>query len=372
MRERIFEDEDQSNLLDLLRSTYDGWHSPEYWNWKFERNPNGNPIVWIAEDEGKIVGCYILNPVRIRIGQVCVLGAQAVDAAVNTAYRGRGIFKKLAINAIKQASREGIAVTYAFPTEIAHKGQISLGYQPVFVLPKMYNILNLAQIVESDRARSCLREASNILRLRERSSRRGVHAPSREKPAIRKISSFDSRFEVFWRRICEENSNILIERNVDYLRWRYFGNPEKSYSVYVCEENSEIVGYSVCSIEKNMTRQKYLDATLSMGNIVDLLTLPNKNYASVHLVSDMIDDFERKEVDIISCWMFKNHPYHSTLSRFGFSEYYELLRRGILRPKYLPQFILYINSRAVLRKALEVKGATRLYWFIMPGDADFA
>jgi hypothetical protein len=109
-----------------------------------------------------------------------------------------------------------------------------------------------------------------------------------------------------------------------------------------------------------------------MGNIIDLLTLPNKNYASLHLIAHMLDCFERNEADIISCWMFKNHPYHAILRRFGFSEYYELLRRCVFRLKYIQQFIVYVNSRAAVQNASELKGGTGLYWFIMPGDADFA
>jgi GNAT superfamily N-acetyltransferase len=371
MIERRFEDEDLSSLLDLLRSTFNGWHSVEYWDWKFRRNPDGHPVIWVAEDREKIVGCYILNPVRIRIGRVSVLGAQSVDAAVDVAYRGRGIFKKLAVKAIAQAYGEGIAIIYAFPTDIAYKGQISVGYQPAFIIPKMYNILSLSGLVGWKHSGRLFRMASNILRLRERSTRCRVQFMSNEKLTVEKIDCFDSRFEVFWRRICEENSDILVERDLDYLRWRYFGNSEAHYSVYVGEENSEIVGYSVSSIEKNTAEQRYLDANFSMGNFVDLLTLPNKNYASAYLILHMLDYFERNKVNIASCWMFKYHPYYAILRRFGFSEHYELLRRLVFRPEYVPQLIFYVNSRATMEKASKSKTAARLNWYIMPGDGDF-
>jgi hypothetical protein len=159
---------------------------------------------------------------------------------------------------------------------------------------------------------------------------------------------------------------------LDYLRWRYLGNPEKTYSLYVCEENNEIIGYSVLSIERNTVEQRFLNAKLCVGNIVDLLTLPNKNYAAVHLVANMFGHFERDEVNIVSCWMFRGHPYYAILHRFGFSEYYELLRRCVFRPKYVPQFIVYVNSRTAVQKASELKGGKGLYWFIVPGDSDFA
>lgn len=370
--ERRFEDKDQSSLLDLLESSYDGWHSTEYWAWKYKQNPHGHPLIWVAEDKGRIVGCYILNPVKIRLGRISILGAQSVDAAVDTAYRGRGIFKKLARNAITKASKEGIVVTFAFPTEIAYKGQVRIGYQPMFILPKMYKILNVSRLLEEQSDRFSLQKASNILKLSEKVSRRRVRVMSNEMLTIRRINYFDSQFEVFWKRICEENMNVLIERDLTYLRWRYFKNPEKSYTVYVCEENGEVIGYSVLSSEKKISTQRDRLGKLVLGNIIDFLTLPNRKYAGFYLISRSFDYFEREDVDIVRCWMFKNHPYYKILRKFGFSEYYELFRRAMSRPKYIDQFIMYVNSRVALRKALESQPLrTQLYWFIMQGDADY-
>lgn len=367
MIERRFEENDLSSLLDLLRSSYYGWHSTEYWDWKYSENPHGLPLIWVAEDKGKIVGCYILNPVRIRLGRISVLGAQSVDAAVDTAYRGAGIFKKLAINAITQASKEGIAITYAFPTEVAYKGQVRIGYQPMFVLPKMHKILRMYRLVEEQLfTKSYLRKFSNILRLYEKISRQRVRVASNDNLTVKKLNNFDSRFEVFWKRICEKNANILVERDLAYLRWRYFKHPEKSYIVYVCEENSEVVGYSVLSVEKNVSLERDKLGKLSIGNIIDFLTLPNMSHAGLQLVSRSLDYFAHENVDVVGCWMFKRHPYYSILRKFGFSQFYELLRQA------RAQFIIYVNSKVALLKALESKPAqTKLNWFIMQGDADY-
>ena len=373
MIERRFENEDQSSLLDLLKSSYNGWHSTEYWMWKYKKNPHGLPLIWVAKDKRKIVGCYLLNPVKIRLGRVSILGAQSVDAAVDTAYRGAGIFKKLARTTITQAEKEGIVVTFAFPTEIAYKGQVRIGYQPMFILPKMYKIFNVRRLLEEQQySKISLRKASKILRLYEKTSRRRVCLVSNKTLVTKRINYFDSRFEVFWKKICEANTDILIERDLAYLRWRYFENPEKSYTVYVCEDNGEVIGYSVLSVEKNTSNQKNELAKISIGNIIDFLTLPNLKHASLHLIQHSLDYFERENVDIVRCWMFKKHPYYAILRKFGFSEYYELFRRAVFRPRYIEQFILYVNSRADLRKALESKPAhTQLYWYIMQGDADY-
>jgi predicted N-acetyltransferase YhbS len=154
--ERRFEENDLKSLLDLLRSSYHGWHDADvqYWVWKYEKNPHGSPTIWVAEDKGRIVGCYILNPARIRIRQVSVLGAQSVDAAVDNAYRGVGIFKKLAVKAIAQASKEGVAIFFAFPSEITYKGQVRIGYRPMFILPKMFKIFRPRSLLEETGSRS--------------------------------------------------------------------------------------------------------------------------------------------------------------------------------------------------------------------------
>ena len=112
---RRFEENDLHSLLSLLRSTFNGYPEMKYWDWKYTKNPHGFPVIWLAEDKGRIVGCYILNRVKLRIGQDLVMGAQSVDAAVDDAYRGGGIFKKLAVGGIAQAAKDGVSLIYAFP-----------------------------------------------------------------------------------------------------------------------------------------------------------------------------------------------------------------------------------------------------------------
>ena len=74
------------------------------------------------------------------MGQVSVLCAQSVDSAVDNAYRGAGIFKKLAVKAVAQASKEGVAIISAFANEIAYKGRVRMGYRPMFMIPKMFRV----------------------------------------------------------------------------------------------------------------------------------------------------------------------------------------------------------------------------------------
>ncbi len=115
---------------------------------------------------------------------------------------------------------------------------------------------------------------------------------------VRVITDFDSRFEVFWKEICKENNNVLVERDLAYLNWRYMKHPEKHYTTYVCEKNGEIVGYVVVNVEKNVSIERGGTDKLSVGNIIDLLTLPNMTNAAYPLISASCDHFEHERVDI--------------------------------------------------------------------------
>jgi predicted N-acetyltransferase YhbS len=371
---RRFEDSDLRSLLSLLRSSFDGYPSLELWDWKYTRNPNGSPLIWVAEDKGKIVGSYILNLVKLRIGQSLVMGAQSVDAAVDNAYRGGGIFKKLAANAIAQATKEGIELIYAFPNEISYRGQVRLGYHPMFIIPKMHRIFRIGSLFEGrlNREGSLYKKAVGIVDSFQRGRKKNI-VESDYMVQIRLIKEFDSRFEVFWKEIIKANNYVLVERDLGYLKWRYMKNPEKHYTTYVCEKDERIVGYIVLSVEKILSIDGKTSFRRSVGNIIDLFTLPDMNDVACPLISAACHHFEHEQVDIAECWMGRWHPFYPMLTKFGFSDYYELLRRTASHSKISSYLIYYVNSQTAFNKAIKsIQSPNKsCWWYIMQGDSDF-
>lgn len=361
---RKFEQEDQDGLIDLLNLAYNGWHSIEYFRWKHRKNPHGNSLIWIAEEDNKIVGCYVANPVKLRIGKASVLGAQSVDAAVDPKYRGLGLFKKLARRTLDEANRKGIVATYAFPSYIAYKGQIRIGYQYVFVLPKIFKLLDPSRLLAKYglASKNLQKIAKHFLSFRRKTSR---EEPIVDEFKIGQIKVFEKQFEDFWKTFCEKNNYIMIERDREYLNWRYFGNPDKEYVVYVCKQGKKILGYLVLSIERNDP---------SIGNIVDILTLPNMPEVATCLILRCLNHFEKERLDLARCWMFKHNLYYPILKNQGFSEYLELMRRLVFRSKYVEKLILYVNSSAKLSDTLNAgisNSRDDLKWFITQGDSDW-
>lgn len=372
---RRFEENDLSSLLILLRSTFNGYPKMQIWDWKYAKNPHGSPIIWVAEDKGRIVGCYILNPVKLRIGSTLVMGAQPVDAAVDNAYRGGGVFKKLAANAIAEAAKKRVSLIYAFPTDISFKGQIRIGYHPAFIIPKMFSVFRISSLIK-ERVHfdnSFIQKGLGIIDAFLSVSKRRINIESNSGLKVIAIKDFDSRFDLFWEEICKENNNVLVERDLVYLNWRYMKHPEKRYITYACEKNGAIVGYIVVNVEKNATSESEGTNGLSVGNIVDLLTLPKMTNAAHPLISAACNHFENEHVDIAGCWMFRWHPFYSILRRFGFSNLYEMLRRSAYRSKDDSHIICFVNSKTVIQQAVRsmLNPSTDHWWFITQGDADY-
>lgn len=347
----------------------------QIWDWKYSKNPHGSPIIWVAEDKDRIVGCYLLNPVKLRVGSTLVIGAQPVDAAVDNSYRGGGIFKKLAVAAISEAARNGVSLIYAFPTEISFKGQVRIGYHPVFIIPKMFRVFRISSLLEerihidNNFVQRELGKIDNFQKARKQK----LYLKSNQGLKVRVINNFNSKFEDFWKKICKENNDVLVERDLEYLNWRYMKHPEKHYVSYVCEINDEIVGYAVVNVEKNVSMEREGTGKLSVGNIIDLLTLPSMTEAAYPLIASSCSHFENERVDIAGCWMFKWHPLYPILRKFGFSDFYEVLRRSASRSKDDSHIICYMNSKAAIQEAMR---SFRIssdchWWFMTQGDADY-
>lgn len=311
-----------------------------------------------------IIGSYVLNPVKLRIGKALILGAQAVDAALHPKYRGQGLYEKLVAGALDAARKLGVVATYAFPNYASYKGQIRLGYQPVSDLPIIHKILNPSSALENYGLRDD--KVKKIAKYLINPPRKMAREPIVSQIETKKIRSFDDEMDDFWRICCEKNRSVMVERDRDYLNWRYFGNPDKEYSVYLCKgKTGKILGYSVLSVERQT----------STGNIVDILTLPNMPKIANHLVECCLNHFENEGLDLATCWMFKGHAYYDELKKQGFSEYIGLLSRLVSRPKYIYKLILYVNNSAALTDAMHAGtpgvGSFQPDWFITQGDADY-
>jgi len=105
--------------------------SRESWNWKYEKNVFGKPIHIVATSDERIVGFRSFWPWEfVSRGQI-LKAYQPVDTVVHPDYQGQGLFTKLTVKALKQATEIGADLLFNFPNQNSLPGYLKLGWNYV-------------------------------------------------------------------------------------------------------------------------------------------------------------------------------------------------------------------------------------------------
>ena len=131
--------EDEPAVLALLRDTMgwaaDGTDQAFFW-WKHRDNPFGRSPAWVAMDGARVAGYRTLLRWRfITPAGKPVSAVRAVDTATDPEYRGRGIFRRLTLDAVADLTRAGEAFIFNTPNDNSRPGYLSMGWTPVRHLP---------------------------------------------------------------------------------------------------------------------------------------------------------------------------------------------------------------------------------------------
>lgn len=223
-------DEDDAPLLELSNAAFGLARGADWWRWKFRDNPAGPGEIALAEDDGRAVSMACALPRELLIGGRPARGAQSVDVATLPAYRGRGLYTRVAQHLWSRLAARGFACTYGFTNAqstrltLERLGRISVGALPVRLRP--------------------LRPLAAF------AGRLGFgRAPQRAEPAacapgIRVADAIDGRFDELWSRLAR-CADIAGVRDARYLRWRYRARPDARYEVLVAESAARIDGYAI-------------------------------------------------------------------------------------------------------------------------------
>ena len=138
---RQYIEDDKEQILDLLNYIFSKQEyfaksrTLEWWNWKYERNVFGKSIIMIAEDNDRVVGARIFWAWEFVCRGQILKAYQPVDTVVHPDYQGQGLFTKLTVKALNQATEIGADLLFNFPNENSLPGNLKLGWNYVAKLP---------------------------------------------------------------------------------------------------------------------------------------------------------------------------------------------------------------------------------------------
>jgi hypothetical protein len=297
-------------LLKLFKINFKNWPpfsitcSPsEYYRWKYVDNVCGSGVVTVALDDDKIVGCIHSVMAKCKIGNYIFTSTYGSDALVDKGYRKRGIYGKISKFIEKIRIGKGVQFQY-----------VSTHLKGMTPNPKTktmpFNATNLVRINDINlhakhRDISFIKRTGySVMKLLKAKKRKQVDL------SFDLLTNQEFRDPGFWEQI-KDRYDFIIERDMNYLNWRYVDTPDKGYYVKQAIGDGQLLGYLVCKI--NAVNEEY-----PTGNIVDLLALPNRSDVVDVLVGSVVDIFDDNDVNLISVSMVENHEYRRILNEYGF------------------------------------------------------
>lgn len=314
--------------------------SSDFLDWLYLQSPGGSAYVAIAHDErGPVEGAgalYAAFPSQFRVGDESKRWLQSFDTLTLPAYRGRGLFVRLARMVFEQAAGDGIAGIYGIPNDNSLPGfERRLGWTKLDPLPMIARPIGSRYI----RVKAGLRHAavSDSFPLIVRGSvRRVAECP----PDLDRL--YDA-----W----SERSYVGIRRDSEYLRWR-LARPGARYSMFTSRrKDGTLDGFGVSTLE--------LKHGCSLGYIMELMCLPETPRAGREVARAMLRELKGRQADLVLGWSLPGTLARSNLNRVGFFGL-----RESFRPFQL-HFAAHVFDETFASFALE-----RDNWYVSYLDSD--
>jgi hypothetical protein len=193
-----------------------GWGADDraerLWEWKHERNPFGSSPRWIAEDAGRVVAARIFMRWQFETAGGHVRNAvRAVDTVTARTHRGRGLFRRLTLQALTDLATEDVDFVFNTPNEQSRPGYLSMGWEERGRVP-------VAAWAE--------RPGGWVLMARSR-----VPAALDSLPSEAGRPAADGLEDDVVRLLGRPPAGLATRRSGAYLRWRYAGLPALHYRV---------------------------------------------------------------------------------------------------------------------------------------------
>ena len=232
--------EDRAEIDALFRRVFGAAQadaSRARWEWQYRQNPHARePQIWIARDEGKVVGQYATMPVRLKVRD------QEIDASWG-----------MDVMIAPERQRQGLGEVL-FRTWDAHTGA-SLGMGLSIGSHKLFRKLKWPDVGPVP----CLVKPMSPIAFRKAGWPwpvnallsvlvRPLLALSRSKhpidPRIRTIRDFDERFTALWGRVAPKFT-FAVRRDAAYLQWKYIALPHIRYDIIALDRGATVDGYAV-------------------------------------------------------------------------------------------------------------------------------
>ncbi len=275
--QQLFADADRSRTLDALR-------------WQYLHGPAGAGMTrGIRNDAGGLGVHYAVVPRRLSIRGSEVSAVQSLDVMTDEAWKGRGLYLRLAEDVYTRLAERNVQAVYGFPNEVAAPGFFeSLGWESLGPVPLVVRPLPTAAVA----APGLHRGAGAV----------GVHG-------IVELSEVPESVELLWHRIAAQ-LRVTAVRDYAFLRWRLDERPDVDYVRLGAFERGRLVGFGALAVGRRYGQR--------VGQVLDLLVDPAAERSGANLLRGMLSVARRRGCRVALAWNPRFAPNQLYFRRAGF------------------------------------------------------
>jgi hypothetical protein len=282
---RYYRPEDDEQILDVLRASFDGWPKVEvaaspldHLRWKLASPVNAWRQNILGEAGGRVLATrlYVL-----RDGSVCgrpMICKLGIETCVHPSYRNAGI-----MSAVQDFGAERL-------------GEIDVH----FLYSRHPALLHI-------RKRQAVVPFGRVHRLVCSTKGGQPSSPAAAQWTIEQRSSFDGRIDLLWEE-AKHAFALLLDRRQQFMNWRYCDPRGGIFISKTAEQDGRVLGYIVTRVSHGE------------GYVADLLALPGRLDVVDSLLAGAIGSLRAAGVARVECWTSRGHPYEEVLARRGFDQ----------------------------------------------------
>lgn len=332
-------------MLDLTKSVYEKNNDicdENFINHEYFNNPCGDASVTFAIDteNDNLMGQYVIIPINMRCFGNVNQQYLSLNTITNEKYRGKGVFTKLACanyNLISEKSD----ICYGMPNQNSYPGFVKkLEFKDICDIPLYLKPVSLSVILKS-----FIGKSSNIFKILN------IFVKPRN-AKTENIIEIDSSKKELVETFCKEIQDkypIMVQRDYDFIKYRYLDIPKREYKVYQILENDKPVAMVITRITEV--------SGIKSGMIVDALCANDKDKSLRKLIKHAIYELYTQGAGLVGSLMLEHTQESKILKSLGF----------IKCPKFLePQpFKLIVRNFNNDSRYYDIKN-----WFFTMGDYD--
>lgn len=309
----IYKDGDEAEINKLFNATFKQSRDLKEWEWKFKGCPNDSQkFIILAKDNDKIVGQYSSIGYDLKYKDNILKMAQPVDIIVHEDYRGgiKGVLVEMFLKEEEKFRENGIDLIFGFPTREHYIfGKRILKYVDLIKIENLFKRLSWRSPFKNRFRLKVIyhlggwvsRAIIRLFMILSLKSLKGVQ--------YRWVDTFDERVDSFWK-IIQEQYDIWVVRNFNYLDWRYCKKPNDDYHILIAERDRSIIGFIIVKYEDH--------GDIRIGFIMENLAIKE-----IHLLENLIKRgllfLIRNKVDHAFVRLSNGDPIKDIFNKIGFT-----------------------------------------------------